>query len=189
MIEDENKLRKKKYPLKKKLKLKPNVMTYGVLAMACDTKVRAEELLMEMKEQGLKANAEIMGALLRQATCHNNLEYILFVMNTVKEEKLRIGNMFMKHLINFNEKCKCILSSSDDGKQKCKKGFARMHSIYERAYLKWLKEVDIEESLKEEHPWKQFMHEQPEIIQRQSLIKEPKRFCKRKLKFVLPYRP
>lgn len=54
IIEQENKARKKRHPLKKKLQLKFNIMTYGVLALACTTKESAEKLLNEMKENQLK---------------------------------------------------------------------------------------------------------------------------------------
>lgn len=54
LIEVEQKYRKKKYPLKKKLRLKANIMTYGVLALACRSKESAEKLLTEMKADQLK---------------------------------------------------------------------------------------------------------------------------------------
>lgn len=34
--------------------LKPDIVTYGVLAMACSTRAKADELLNEMKEKQLK---------------------------------------------------------------------------------------------------------------------------------------
>lgn len=54
IIEEESKYRKRKYSMKKKIALKLNIMTYGVLAMACKTKEDAEKLLNEMKEKQLK---------------------------------------------------------------------------------------------------------------------------------------
>lgn len=54
IIEKESKRRRRKYPLKKKLALKVNIMTYGVLAMACKSKQHAEKLLSELKEKQLK---------------------------------------------------------------------------------------------------------------------------------------
>lgn len=54
IIEKESKCRKRKYPMNKKIALKLNIMTYGVLAMACKTKEDAEKLLNEMKEKQLK---------------------------------------------------------------------------------------------------------------------------------------
>lgn len=54
IINKESEFRKKRYPFSKKLKLKVNIMTYGVLAMACKTKENAEKLLKEMEEKQLK---------------------------------------------------------------------------------------------------------------------------------------
>lgn len=53
-INDEIEYRKKRYPHSKKLKLKLNIMTYGVLAMTCKTKENAEKLLSEMADKQLK---------------------------------------------------------------------------------------------------------------------------------------
>lgn len=53
MIEEENKKRKR-HPLNKKNKLKANIMTYGVLAMTCNTREKAEQLLTEMQDNQLK---------------------------------------------------------------------------------------------------------------------------------------
>jgi hypothetical protein len=54
IIMKENKNMRKRYPLKKKYWLKFNVMTYGVLALACRTKESAEQLIAEMHENQLK---------------------------------------------------------------------------------------------------------------------------------------
>lgn len=54
IIEKECEFRKKRFPHSKKLKLKANIMTYGVLALACKTKENAEKLLKEMEEKQLK---------------------------------------------------------------------------------------------------------------------------------------
>lgn len=53
LIEEDNKARKT-HPLNKKNKLKVNIMTYGILAMACSTRSKADELLNEMKEKQIK---------------------------------------------------------------------------------------------------------------------------------------
>lgn len=52
-------------------------------------------------------------------------------------------------------------------------------------YKKWLKEVNVVEALKPEHPWEQFKDTYPETVQHSKVvIKEPKRFYKRNRKFV-----
>lgn len=54
------------------------------------------------------------------------------------------------------------------------------------SYKKWLKDVNIEEVLKDQHPWTQFKEDIPESFQRELHIIEPKKFYKRNRKFV-PY--
>lgn len=54
LIKEENEFRKKRYPKNKKLRVKPNVMTYGVLAMSCKTKEDAVQMIMDMQEKKLK---------------------------------------------------------------------------------------------------------------------------------------
>lgn len=64
--------------------------------------------------------------------------------------------------------------------------FAKAYKNFSHVYSKWLKEVDIKEALQPEHPWVQFQTSYPETVQRQNItIKEPKKFYKRKRKFVL----
>lgn len=63
----------------------------------------------------------------------------------------------------------------------------KMYQIYINAYQKWLQDVNVEQALKVDHPWEQFRKDIPKPLQRQNLIKEPKRFYKKKFKFVKPY--
>jgi pentatricopeptide repeat domain-containing protein 1 len=50
-------------------------------------------------------NAEILGAMLRQACCHFNFEYVLAIMETTLQEEVRPNEKFMEHLENFHEEC------------------------------------------------------------------------------------
>ncbi|KAM3966300.1 pentatricopeptide repeat-containing protein 1, mitochondrial [Aphomia sociella] len=182
MIEEENKFRRKRYPLKKKLRLKPNIMTYGVLAMACKTKESAEKLLNEMKLAQIKVNIEILGTLLRQGTAHARFSYVLYIMNVVKEENIKINDIFLKHLEAFNDKCIRIIQSD---KKKQSDIFVKSYGKFLEIYKSWLKNVNIVEALEPEHPWTQFQESYPETIQRQSIkIEEPKKFYKRNRKYV-----
>lgn len=57
------------------------------------------------------------------------------------------------------------------------------------AYKNWLKDVNIDEVLKPEHPWAQFNENYPETVQRQNInIKQPKKFYKRTRKYI-KYKP
>ncbi|XP_022129164.2 pentatricopeptide repeat-containing protein 1, mitochondrial [Pieris rapae] len=181
MIEKESK-RRMRLPNKKR-RLKVNIMTYGILAMACKTKEDGEKLLNEMKEKQLKVNIQILGTLLRHGTANSKFGYVLYIMDIVKQENLKPNDIFMKHLELFNEKCEAIVKKY---KQKqINSVFVVAYDGFSQSYSKWLTEVNIEDTLKIEDPWKQFQEPHPETVQREIFkIDEPKRFYKRNRKFV-----
>ncbi|XP_046968455.1 pentatricopeptide repeat-containing protein 1, mitochondrial isoform X1 [Vanessa cardui] len=187
IMEKDSKSRQR-HPFNKKHKLKANIMTYGVLAMTCDTKEKAENLLSEMKENQLKANIEILGTLLKNGTRQTQFGYILFIMNIVKQEDLRVNDVFIKHLEGFNDKCLRIIEKNKR-EQRESPIFMAAYKRFSNTYNNWLKEMNVEEVLKPEHPWKQFVEPNPTPIQRENMkIVEPKKFYKRSRKFI-HYRP
>lgn len=187
MIEEENKKRKR-HPLNKKNKLKANIMTYGVLAMTCNTREKAEQLLTEMKDNQLKVNIEILGTLLRNGTSKMQFGYVLYIMDVVKQERLRVNDVFIRHLEVFNDKCVKIIEKNKKEQRESptiKAAFTRFSNIYKE----WLKEINVEEVLKPEHPWKQFTEPHPTTVQRENVqIIQPKKFYKRSRKFI-HYKP
>ncbi|KAJ8713364.1 hypothetical protein PYW07_013734 [Mythimna separata] len=184
IIEKESEFRKKRFPFSKKLKIKANIMTYGVLAMACKTKENAEKLFKEMEEKQLKVNIEILGTLLRQGTANSQFGYVLHIMNVVKKENIKVNDIFLKHLEKFNDKCSDILKKGEGTET-----FKKSHDVFAKYYATWLKEINIEEALTPEHPWQQYRENYPETVQRDTVqIKQPKKFFKRNKKYV-PYSP
>ncbi|XP_045495505.1 pentatricopeptide repeat-containing protein 1, mitochondrial [Colias croceus] len=186
MIENEA-ARIKKHPFNKKLKLKANIMTYGTLAMACNTKELAEKLLNEMKEKQLKVNITILGTLLRHGTTQMQFGYILYILEMVKQENLKVNDIFLRHLESFNEKCEKIIEKyKEDQKDSV---LILAFNRYIMIYNKWLRNVNIEDVTKPEDPWQQFKESYPKPIQNENIdIVEPKRFYKRSRKYV-PYTP
>lgn len=82
-----------------------------------------------------------------------------------------------------------IFFQDENGEQKCPKWFPHVYKQFTRNYSEWLKEVNADEALEPEHPWKQFNETYPGTVQRQNFeIVEPKRFYKRNRKYV-PYMP
>ncbi|XP_059054056.1 pentatricopeptide repeat-containing protein 1, mitochondrial [Achroia grisella] len=182
MIEDESKLRKKRYPLKKKLRLKRNIMTYGVLAMACKTKDHADKLLNEMKTAQIKVNIEILGTLLKHGATHARFSYVLYIMKIVKEENIIVNDIFIKHLEAFNDKCTTIIQNKENKQQDI---FVQSYNKFLEYYKNWLEDVNIEKALQREHPWVQFKESYPDTVQHQNIkIQEPKKFYKRNKKYV-----
>ncbi|CAK1556125.1 unnamed protein product [Leptosia nina] len=182
IIEEESKSRKR-HPFNKKRRLKVDIMTYGSLAMACKTKEDAEKLLNEMKEKQLKVNIEILGTLLRHGTTHFKFGYIVYIMKLVKDDNLRVNNTFIKHLETFSEKCEKLVRQHNESQSD--NYLVPAYARFKTFYCNWLKEVDIENALNIEDPWKQFKEPHPDTVQREKFkIIEPKRFYKRKPRYV-----
>ncbi|XP_068618640.1 pentatricopeptide repeat-containing protein 1, mitochondrial isoform X2 [Battus philenor] len=178
LIDDNLKTCKKSWQLKKAVKA--NILTYGILAMACKLKVNAEKLLNEMRDKQLKVNIEVLGTLLRQGTAQMEFDYILYIMDVVKQEEVTPNEIFLKHLEVFHDKCVKIIKQ----KQSCRESFTLDCKHFLNKYKTWLRDVQIKEVVVE-HPWKQFMVTQPETVQRDNFkIKEPKKFYKRSRKYV-----
>lgn len=78
---------------------------------------------------------------------------------------------------------------NENSHRKYSNSFETAYNKFSKIYTNWLREVNIHEALKQEHPWEQFKTSSPETVQRQTIkIIEPKRFNKRNRKYV-PYVP
>ncbi|EDW76723.1 uncharacterized protein Dwil_GK19803 [Drosophila willistoni] len=85
--------------------LKPDIITYGVLALGCRTQEEARELLQEMQAADIRMNMPILGAMLRQGCAQRNFAYINEIMQLCLEEKLKPNESFLRHLHNFHRGC------------------------------------------------------------------------------------
>lgn len=87
-------------------KYRPNVMTYGILAMGCKTKDQCMELIEEIKSKKYAINAEILGAMLHQACFYNDINYILHVMELCLSEAVNPNKIFLEKIDTFKRKFK-----------------------------------------------------------------------------------
>lgn len=63
--------------------------------------------------------------------------------------------------------------------------FKMAYQKFNNKYKEWLQDINVDEALKEEHPWQQFKELQPETIQRDNIkIVQPKKFYKRNRKYI-----
>ncbi|PNF32842.1 hypothetical protein B7P43_G03468 [Cryptotermes secundus] len=145
--------------------LYPDIVTFGVLALGCQTKQEAQCLLTDMRDAGFRMNAEILGAMLKQGCCHFNFEYILTIMETALQEEVRPNEKFLEHLENFLKECqKKIRNKGTElpqihktaGRNYFQKSFQKFCS----RYTSWLEEI-IPEKLG--HPWEQFQKNYSQI--------------------------
>ncbi|KAH8310133.1 hypothetical protein KR067_010135 [Drosophila pandora] len=85
--------------------LRPDIVTYGVLALGCRTQEEARELLQQMQVAGVKINMPILGAMLRQGCAQKSFGYINEIMQLSLEEGVKPNEPFLRHLYNFHRGC------------------------------------------------------------------------------------
>ncbi|KAH8378670.1 hypothetical protein KR009_000641 [Drosophila setifemur] len=85
--------------------LRPDIVTYGVLALGCRTQEEARELLQQMQVAGIKMNMPILGAMLRQGCSQKSFAYVNEIMQLSLEEGIKPNEPFLRHLHNFHRGC------------------------------------------------------------------------------------
>lgn len=90
----------------KNLGFKPNVMTYGILAMGCGTVEKCNELLEQMHMRKYRLNIEILGAMLAHACYLNDFKYVIYLMELCLSEDVHPNKIFMEKLEIFKKKWK-----------------------------------------------------------------------------------
>nr|XP_033341071.1 pentatricopeptide repeat-containing protein 1, mitochondrial [Megalopta genalis]XP_033341072.1 pentatricopeptide repeat-containing protein 1, mitochondrial [Megalopta genalis] len=83
--------------------LEPNIMTFGVLALACPKLEHGIELLEQMSILGLQPNVTVVGALIRSACYRKDFEYIKFMLNYILENDIKPSHNIFKILENFEQ--------------------------------------------------------------------------------------
>ncbi|XP_067645278.1 pentatricopeptide repeat-containing protein 1, mitochondrial [Eurosta solidaginis] len=145
-------------------RLQPDIVTYGVLALGCQTQNEARELLQEMQEKGIRMNTQILGAMLRQGAANRNFPYIIEIMQISLDENIKPNEMFLTHLHKFYDNCaRSIDARHPSTKTKSfKNGHAKfcdkLRTYYEEQGLSGLKLEDAIKKIRQ-HPDKQFKEE------------------------------
>ncbi|XP_045463286.1 pentatricopeptide repeat-containing protein 1, mitochondrial [Harmonia axyridis] len=138
----------------KKYGHRPNLITYGVLALCCKTEKEALQFLDEMKNSKYRFNAEILGALLHQACYDKNFRYIMKIMQICVDENVQPNLKFIEHLDKLKKDCRRMIKNKDDevGQSAI---FQRGFRLFRSRYSKWITEIDVEKT-DEKNPWQRF---------------------------------
>ncbi|CAH1282584.1 unnamed protein product [Diabrotica balteata] len=72
----------------KKNGYRPDLITYGVLAIGCKTEDDCVQLVSEMKDACYTLNTEILGAMLYQACYQMNITYVMYIMDLCSTENV-----------------------------------------------------------------------------------------------------
>ncbi|XP_018322813.1 pentatricopeptide repeat-containing protein 1, mitochondrial [Agrilus planipennis] len=138
-------------------KLRPDLVTYGVLALGCKTREEALSFKEEMNKKRYRLNIQILGAMLHQACHHNDFQYVLELMEICVRDNIKPSGKFMEKLVEFKKKNKKI-SNDKSNPVSDSESFKKGWKIFKMRYKSWLKEVTFD-SEDEIHPWQQFREE------------------------------
>lgn len=141
--------------------LRPDIVTYGVLALGCRTQEEARELLEQMHVAGIKMNMPILGAMLRQGCANKSFSYVNEIIQLSLEEGLKPNEAFLRHLHNFHRGCARAIDARHPSTKTAafKKGHSKFcdkyRLYYEEQGLSGLKLEDAIAKVKE-RPYEQF---------------------------------
>lgn len=88
-----------------KVNLNPDIVTYGVLALGCQSQEDARELIAEMNSKGIKMNAQILGAMLKSGCVKKNFDYIIEVLYIIKELNIKPNQRMLECLDILMKSC------------------------------------------------------------------------------------
>lgn len=145
----------------KTAKLRPDIVTYGVLALSCQTQEEARELLQQMYEQGIRMNIQILGAMLRQGCAQKNFNYVLEILKICQDERIQPNEQFVQHILNFHSYCLNVSKHKHQNvnSRKFNVDFNHFNNILDNwKEEQGIKGLSIEDAAKKfkQNPWKQF---------------------------------
>lgn len=147
--------------------LKPDIVTYGIMALSCQTREQAWDLINEMNEKGIRMNMPILGAMVKQGCYKKSFGYILDMLRIIKQFRMKPSEQLMETLDIFIKSCN--YEKKKDSKNLTPK-FRENVKRFKADYQKWKDDMglgnvekieDIKTVLKEK-PWDQFQEAQPE---------------------------
>uniref|UniRef100_A0A182MB69 PROP1-like PPR domain-containing protein n=1 Tax=Anopheles culicifacies TaxID=139723 RepID=A0A182MB69_9DIPT len=165
--------------------LEPDIVTYGVLALGCQTQEEARSLLKMMAQADVRMNIQILGAMLRQGCARHNFRYVTEVLQIVRRERLKPNEPFLRHLEEFGKVCEKRDRDYDaKPRQKGRDEFKMEYNRYRMQLDAWQEHMGLQGlaldqalGIVREHPWEQFKQPQPDGFE---AVKNPKLRHKRK---------
>uniref|UniRef100_A0A1I8QCC8 Pentacotripeptide-repeat region of PRORP domain-containing protein n=1 Tax=Stomoxys calcitrans TaxID=35570 RepID=A0A1I8QCC8_STOCA len=176
--------------------LHPDIVTYGVLALGCTTVESSRELLHQMRQNNIRMNIQILGAMLRQGCAKKSFPYICEIIQISLDENIKPNDIFLRHLHNFHLQCARAI---DDRHPSTKtKLFKKQHKEFCDKYRLYKEEqgianLKLDDAIKKlrERPYQQYKEDYEEgmeplknqkIAQKQKLRKYIKKIKIQNLK-------
>uniref|UniRef100_A0A182Q6L1 PROP1-like PPR domain-containing protein n=1 Tax=Anopheles farauti TaxID=69004 RepID=A0A182Q6L1_9DIPT len=165
--------------------LEPDIVTYGVLALGCQTQDEARSLLKMMHDADVRMNIQILGAMLRQGCARNNFRYVTEVLDIVRRERLKPNEPFLRHLEEFGRVCeKRDREYEAKPRKRGREEFKMEYNRYRMHLDAWREHMGLQGlaldqalGIVRDHPWEQFKERQADGFE---AVKNPKQRHKRK---------
>uniref|UniRef100_A0A182NKG0 PROP1-like PPR domain-containing protein n=1 Tax=Anopheles dirus TaxID=7168 RepID=A0A182NKG0_9DIPT len=165
--------------------LQPDIVTYGVLALGCQTQDEARSLLKTMHEADVRMNIQILGAMLRQGCARGNFRYVTEVLDIVRRERLKPNEPFLRHLEEFGKVCeKRDREYEAKPRKRGREEFKMEYNRYRMHLDAWREQMGLQGlaldqalGIVRDHPWEQFKERQADGFE---AVKNPKLRHKRK---------
>ena len=164
-----------------KVKLEPDIVTYGVLALGCQSQDEARALIEEMDDKGIKMNIQILGAMLKSGCVNKNFDYIIEILNIIKDLQLKPNDRILESLNIFITSCNKY--KKRDVKVTTRE-FRNNFNTFKQRFEIWkeavgIKNLELEEAKRilKDAPWAQFQstqadgYEDPKAVKQQKLKK------------------
>ncbi|KAJ8687748.1 hypothetical protein QAD02_023542 [Eretmocerus hayati] len=112
--------------------LRPNIMTYGVMAMACATTKESRDLLKAMDTTGHPLNKYVANALLNSAISRIDFIFIMEILQRIYKEGVRIDDDTYEKLDDFQHKMTQLVKTNHPRtkKETFKSGFSKFNMRY-----------------------------------------------------------
>jgi pentatricopeptide repeat domain-containing protein 1 len=109
-----------------------------------------------------RLNIQILGAMLRQGCARRNFEYVLEILNIIRDQRLRPSEQLLVNLDKFVKNCRKRIHMPEHTAS-----FKKEYHIFLQKLENWkdvmgLKDLPVQEAVKKvrEHPWEQFKQSQ-----------------------------
>lgn len=148
------------------VKLSPDIVTYGVLALTCQSHEEAKNLMMEMHRNGVKMNIEILGAMFKNACMKKNFDYALDILRIIRDLRIKPSVKLLDTLDKSIKVCnklakKDVKYSSYDFRDDLRKFKNKVGKWKTDMGMNTMSLEDMKKVVKEK-PWEQFQTPQAE---------------------------
>ncbi|KAL7291152.1 hypothetical protein TKK_0015069 [Trichogramma kaykai] len=112
--------------------LKPNIVTFGVLAISCQTAFECRELLKTMKSMGRPINKYIATTMISNAMDRRDFGFILEMMDYMHKKKIHVEEFTFEKMDEFQQKMTQLVKEKHpvSRKDNFKTGFSKFNLRY-----------------------------------------------------------